>query len=57
MFMSWGSIYKVTWFGNANESIGWGIGYPFDADGSYLTADVNTIKADTTAYKADATEY
>jgi len=55
--MSWGSIYSVSWFGNTNESIGWGIAYPFDADGSYLTADVNTIKADTTAYKADATEY
>lgn len=57
MFMSWGIIYSVSWFGNTNESIGWGIDYPFDADGSYLTADVNTITADTTAYKADATEY
>jgi hypothetical protein len=55
--MSWGSIYGVSWFGNTNESNGWGIVYPFDADGSYLTSDVNTIKADTTAYRADATEY
>lgn len=55
--MSWGSIYSVSWFGNTNESIGWGINYPFNADGSYLTADVSIITADTTTYKADATEY
>ena len=55
--MGFGSIYKVSWFGNANESNGWGTVYPFDADGSFLTADVNTIKADTNAYRASATEY
>lgn len=55
--MGFGSIYKVSWFGNTNESNGWGIVYPFDADGSFLTADVNTIKADTNAYRASATEY
>lgn len=55
--MSWGSIYAVSWFGNTNESNGWGSVYPFDADGSYLTADTNLILTDTTQYRADATEY
>jgi hypothetical protein len=57
MLMSWGSIYAISWFGKTNESNGWGSAYPFDADGSYLTADTNLILADTTQYRADATEY
>ena len=55
--MSWGSIYKITWFGNTNEANGWGSIYPFDSDGSLLTVDTNLILADTTQYRADATEY
>jgi|TARA_R100000951_G_scaffold102353_1_gene94410 hypothetical protein len=57
MFMNWGSIYAVSWFGNVNEANGWGGVYPFDADGSLLTVDTNLILADTTQYRADATEY
>lgn len=55
--MNWGSIYTVSWFGNVNEANGWGSVYPFDADGSLLTADTTLILADTTQYKADATGY
>ena len=55
--MNWGSIYPVSWWGNVNEANGWGIDYPFDADGSLLTVDTTLILADTTQYKADATEY
>lgn len=55
--MSWGSIYAVSWFGNANETNGWGIVYPFDADGSIFSADTTKETADTTLYTADATEF
>jgi hypothetical protein len=55
--MSWGSIYPLSWFGNTNEANGWGIIYPFDADGSLLTSDTTLILADTTIIKADATEF
>lgn len=54
--MAFGSIYSVTWWGNANEANGWGVVYPITAGGSYLTVDTNTISADTTSIKADATE-
>ena len=56
MFMSWGSIYADSWFGNANEENGWGIVYPSTAGGSFLTVDNTLILADTTQIKADATE-
>lgn len=55
--MSFGSIYSVSWFGNANEANGWGIIYPFDADGSFFRADTTEDSADTTIYRADATQY
>jgi len=55
--MGFGSIYPLSWWGNVNEANGWGIVYPFDADGSLLTVDATLILADTTQYKADATEY
>lgn len=55
--MSFGAIYAVSWFGNANETSGWGIIYPFDADGSILSADTTQVKADSTEYKADATQF
>jgi len=56
MFMSWGSIYADSWFGNSNEANNWGIVYPSTAGGSYLTADNTLILADTTQVRADATE-
>jgi hypothetical protein len=55
--MGYGIIYRDTYWGNANESNGWGITYPFDAGGSILTADIILIKADSTNIKADATEF
>lgn len=54
--MSWGSIYPVTWWGNANEANGWGIVYPLNAGGSFVTADATIYRADTTSIKADQTE-
>jgi len=56
--MSWGSVYKKSWFGNANEdsTIGWGISYPSIAGGSSLLASVISIFADTTTTTADQTE-
>ncbi len=55
--MSYGSIYPISWWGNVNEANGWGIVYPFDADGSNFTADTTLETADTTQFTADATEY
>ena len=55
--MSFGSVYSVSWFGNVNEANGWGIIYPFDADGSYLTVDTTLFSADSTTLTADATVY
>lgn len=55
--MSYGSIYAVSWFGDANASSGWGSIYPFDADGSLLTADSTVIKADSTVVTADQTTF
>jgi|5_EtaG_2_1085323.scaffolds.fasta_scaffold158307_2 hypothetical protein len=56
--MSWGSVYKKSWFGNANEdsTIGWGIFYPSIAGGSSLLASMISIFADTTTTTADQTE-
>ena len=55
--MSFGSIYSISWFGNANAANGWGSIYPFNSDGSFLLADTTLIKADTTQFKTDANEY
>ena len=55
--MSFGSIYSVRWFGSVNEANGWGIIYPFDADGSYLRVDTTLFSADSTLVTADATQY
>lgn len=54
--MGWGAIYPESWWGNANESNGWGFVYPLTAGGSYLTADTIIYSADTTSIKSDATE-
>lgn len=57
--MNFGFVYRHSWFGDVNEDFnsGWGYIYPFDADGSYLTADTTRVTADTTQYTADATQY
>ncbi len=55
--INWGRIYSSSWFGNVNELNGWGIVYPFDADGSNLTADTILVLADTTQLTADQTTY
>jgi len=55
--MGFGSIYAVSWFGNTNETNGWGSIYPFDADGSLFLASTTLVTADSTEFKADATEY
>lgn len=55
--MSYGSIYSLSWWGDANAANGWGIVYPSDAGGSLLTADNTSLKADTITIKADATEF
>lgn len=56
--MSWGSAYRKSWFGNANEdnTIGWGILYPIVAGGSNLLASIIDVFADTTNYSADQTK-
>lgn len=55
--MSYGAIYPESWWGNANEANFWGIVYPTNAGGSFLTADATGFKADSTSIKADATEF
>ena len=55
--MSYGSIYSVSYWGNTNEANGWGIVYPFNADGSSLTADSTSIRASSTTVTADATQF
>jgi hypothetical protein len=55
--IDWGIVYESSWFGSVNEANGWGIVYPFDADGSLLTSDTTLIKADSTQYKASQTQY
>jgi hypothetical protein len=53
----WGESYLESWFGSVNESDGWGIIYPFDADGSYLRADTTLVLADTTTNTSGQTQY
>ena len=55
--MSFGTIYEVSNFGNTNEANGWGSIYPFDADGSFLTADTTKELVDDTSVTADKTVY
>ena len=55
--ISWGKIYESSWFGNTDEQNGWGIFYPFDADGSTFRADTTLVLADTNQYTADQTQY
>lgn len=51
--MSYGSIYPVSWWGNANEPNSWGIVYPLTAGGTILTADLTTITTDSTSFTVD----
>ncbi len=55
--MSFVAIQSVSWFGDANAESGCGAIYPFDADGSLLTADSTVIKADSTVVTADQTTF
>ena len=55
--INWGISYQSSWFGNTDESNGWGIIYPFDADGSFLRVDTTLLMADSTNIKADQTKY
>jgi hypothetical protein len=52
-----GEVYEISWFGNTNEANGWGIVYPFDADGSYLRADTTLQTSDNSILTADKTIY
>lgn len=53
----WAIIYSVSWFGNVNEPNGWGSIYPFDADGSWFTADNTIYTVDSLYITADQTKY
>ena len=53
----YGRSYEVSWWGDVNAPNGWGSIYPFDADGSTLSADTNLDFADNSLLKADATQY
>jgi hypothetical protein len=55
--IGWGNSYEVSWFGNVNESNGWGIVYPFDADGSFLRVSTTLESTDTTYITTDQTKY
>ena len=55
--INWGISYQSSWFGNTDEANGWGIVYPFDADGSLLSVDTTLILADSTQYTTDQNRY
>ena len=55
--IGWGDSYEVSWWGNVNEPNGWGIIYPFNADGSNFRVDTNLISADNNQYTSDKTQY
>ena len=55
--IGWGKTYEVSWFGDVNADNGWGIDYPFDADGSTFRADTTLVLADTNQYTGDQTQY
>lgn len=55
--INWGENYDDCWAGNVNEANFWGIIYPFNFDGSLLTADTMYITADNTYITADATQF
>ena len=49
----YGSSYTVSWWGDVNAPNGWGWVYPFDAEGSFVTADSTLFTADSTFFTAD----
>ena len=51
--ISWGKSYEESWWGNVNEANSWGIIYPNNAEGSFVTADSTLFTADSTFFKAD----
>ena len=53
--MNFGEIYPVSWWGDTNAANGWGIIYPFNADGSAFTTDSTLFTTDTTLYTTDKT--
>jgi hypothetical protein len=55
--IGWGNSYEVSWFGEVNASNGWGIVYPFDADGSFLRVSTTLESTDTTYITTDQTKY
>ncbi len=55
--IDWGIVYESSWFGEVNAANGWGIIYPFDADGSTFRADTTLVLADTNQYTSDQTQY
>tara|TARA_R110002126_G_scaffold283741_1_gene433078 strand:+ start:1457 stop:1648 length:192 start_codon:yes stop_codon:yes gene_type:complete len=55
--ISWGKSYEQSWWGNVNEANSWGIVYPYDAEGSNLTADSFLVRVSNFFLTADKTKY
>jgi hypothetical protein len=53
--VGFGEIYKFSWFGNANESNGWGFIYPIIAKGSYLLSSIVEFFSDGSITSSDQT--
>lgn len=56
--MAFGSVYRNSWFGAANEdnTIGWGIFYPIIAGGSTLVVSIADFVISTIRFSIDETE-
>jgi hypothetical protein len=56
--MSFGSVYRNSWFGAANEdnTIGWGIFYPVIAGGSTLVLSITEFIISAIGLTIDETE-
>ena len=50
-------VVQESWWGNVNESNGWGSVYPFDIDGSWLRVDTIMESSDVTYITSDQTIY
>lgn len=50
-------VVQESWWGNVNESNGWGSVYPFDIDGSWLRVDTTMESSDVTYITSDQTIY
>lgn len=51
--INWGKSYEESWWGNVNEANSWGIIYPFNAEGSFVSGDSNIFTGDTDFFTAD----